>query len=142
MYALREEKATRNGTIVAESTSKPHMATTIPLERYLSARKSLLSIYRNKYHRDDSYLESYLVKRWDHENDLFEQQIRPRTYCNDESGGACEWGPIVGGSVLTAVTTTESPVLTGTNAATDGPVSTTSNAVSYTHLTLPTTPYV
>ena len=125
MYALRENKATRNGTIAVESTSKPHQATTIPLERYLSARKSLLSIYRNKYHRDDSYLESYLVKRWDHENDLFDQQCNG--FKNGESGGACELGSIVGGSVSTAVTTTENPVLTGMNTAID--VSTTSNGI-------------
>lgn len=125
MYSL-ENKAGHDESF-AESSSKSY--TTIPLEKYLSARKSLLSIYRNKYNRDDSYLESYLVKRWEHENELFDQQIRPCSYFNSHKSGTCEWGLTEGGdSVSTAVTNSERAfIATATVAVTERPISTTSN---------------
>lgn len=74
-----------NENSVATTSCYEHPVTPveiIPLERYVSARKSLLKIYRNKYHRNDSYLEGSLVKTWNHENKLFVDQLCSEERCH------------------------------------------------------------
>ena len=57
------------------NTGEDYIAELIPLERYLAARKALLGIYRNKYSIDDTPFENYLVERWNHESELFKEQL-------------------------------------------------------------------